>query len=155
MFRLRVVPAHGDPFEHRLEGDSVVIGRSSHADLAVADRFLSRRHARLFQDDSVWYAEDLGSRNGTLVNGTAIQEPIQIKAGDELRLSGSVISILPEDGTSRSSGLESSDLGTHTVFRRASDLIDSTTSATARSKNRRRFAARPSGSRSSTTSIGL
>ncbi|TNF74849.1 MAG: FHA domain-containing protein [Acidobacteria bacterium] len=131
MFRLRIVPAHGDPFEHQLEGESVVIGRSSSADLALADRFLSRRHARLFNEGELWFAEDLGSRNGTLVNGTAIQEPTRLQPGDELRLSGSVISILTEDGKTKST-TASSDLGTHTVFRKASELIESqTTSATA------------------------
>jgi serine phosphatase RsbU (regulator of sigma subunit) len=131
MFRLRIVPAHGDPFEHQLEGESVVIGRSSSADLALADRFLSRRHARLFSEGELWFAEDLGSRNGTLVNGTAIQEPTRLQPGDELRLSGSVISILTEDGKTKST-TASSDLGTHTVFRKASELIESqTTSATA------------------------
>jgi hypothetical protein len=121
MFRLRIVPAHGDPFEHQLEGESVVVGRSSSADLALA----------LFSEGEFWFAEDLGSRNGTLVNGTAIQEPTRLQPGDELRLSGSVISILTEDGKTKST-TASSDLGTHTVFRKATELIESqTTSATA------------------------
>jgi serine phosphatase RsbU (regulator of sigma subunit) len=128
MFRLRIVPAHGDPFEHQLEGESVVVGRSSSADLALADRFLSRRHARLFSEGESWFAEDLGSRNGTLVNGTAIQEPTRLQPGDELRLSGSVISILTEDGKAKST-TASSDLGTHTVFRKATELIESQSSS--------------------------
>ncbi|MCZ7650117.1 MAG: FHA domain-containing protein [Thermoanaerobaculia bacterium] len=48
--RLHVVPADGHPFEHLFEGDSLVIGRSSSAGLAIADRFLSRQHSRLFRD---------------------------------------------------------------------------------------------------------
>ena len=41
-------------------------------DLVVADRFLSRKHARLFQRDGRLFVEDLGSRNGTQVNGIQI-----------------------------------------------------------------------------------
>ena len=47
MFRLRVVPAQGSPFEHRLRDGGTVIGRSSTSDLVITDRFLSRQHALL------------------------------------------------------------------------------------------------------------
>jgi len=93
VFRLHVIPAHGDPFDQVLEGESLVVGRSSAAELVLADRFLSRRHARLLRRGEEWLVEDLGSRNGTLVNGTRIEEPTRIKVNDEIRLSGSVIMV--------------------------------------------------------------
>ena len=71
MFRLRVVPAQGSPFEHRLRGESTVIGRSSTSDLVIADRFLSRQHARLIVEEGHLEIEDLGSRNGTLTSTPA------------------------------------------------------------------------------------
>ena len=81
---MHIIPAHGDPFDQLLEGESLVIGRSSAAELVLADRFLSRRHARLHKKDTDWFIEDLGSRNGTLLNGSRIEKPTRIKAGDEL-----------------------------------------------------------------------
>jgi len=125
MFRLHIVPAHGDPFEYVLKGDAVVVGRSSTADLNLGDRFLSRQHARLFLKDDRWFVEDLGSRNGTLVNGTRIEKPQSLKAGDELRLSGSVISIGKNKLVSPMSDSPLGDVSQHTVFRRASDLLES------------------------------
>ena len=101
MFRLHVIPAHGDPFDQVLEGDSLVLGRSSAAELVLADRFLSRRHARLQREGETWLVEDLGSRNGTLLNGVRVEKPTKISAGDELRLSGSVVMVRGADDTGR------------------------------------------------------
>ncbi len=126
MYRLHVVPAHGDPFDRPLEGDSLVIGRSSDSDLMIADRFLSRQHARLFKVGDEWLAEDLGSRNGTLLNGRPIESATKVKDGDDLQLCGSVVSIRSSSaGPPSSSDVTGSDLGKHTVFRRAAELIDS------------------------------
>lgn len=47
----------------------VVIGRMSSCDVVLADANVSRRHAELTRDDEGWVLEDLGSTNGTLVNG--------------------------------------------------------------------------------------
>ncbi len=125
MYRLHVVPAHGDPFDRLLEGDSLVIGRSSESDLMIADRFLSRQHARLFKQGDDWMAEDLGSRNGTLLNGHPIESATKVKAGDDLQLCGSVVSVRVASSPPPSADGSGSDLGQHTVFRRAAELIDS------------------------------
>ena len=124
MYRLHIVPAHGDPFDQALEGDSLIVGRSSAAELVLADRFLSRKHARLFQDNGSWMVEDLGSRNGTLVNGVRIEEPTKLKADDEIRLSGSVIMVRSGDKRDEKVVTSAAKHDTaQTVFRRASDLI--------------------------------
>jgi len=124
MFRLHIVPAHGDPFDQTLEGDSLIVGRSSAAELVLADRFLSRKHARLFQDNGSWMVEDLGSRNGTLINGVRIEEPTKLKADDEIRLSGSVIMVRSGDKKDDRVVTSAAKHDTaQTVFRRASDLI--------------------------------
>jgi serine phosphatase RsbU (regulator of sigma subunit) len=124
MLRLHVVPAQGEPFDHPLEGESIVIGRSSQCDLTIADRFLSRRHARVFRQETGWVIEDLGSRNGTLVNGRAVAEPTLLTEGDEVQLSGSLLqvrAVAPDSAIiTRDRGLPG-----HTIFRPASDLIES------------------------------
>jgi len=102
-----------------------VIGRSSGAELVLADRFLSRKHAKLHREGDAWFIEDLGSRNGTLLNGNKVEQPMPVKSGDEIRLSGSVIMFHSADqGARRLPRTSSPDSAQHTVFRRASELIE-------------------------------
>lgn len=61
-----------------------VIGRSSDCDISLPAAHLSRRHAELKVVDGLLYVKDLGSSNGTFLNGKQITE-MRIKRGDELR----------------------------------------------------------------------
>jgi pSer/pThr/pTyr-binding forkhead associated (FHA) protein len=126
MYRIHVVPADGQAFDYPFESESVVVGRSSTSDLVLADKFLSRQHARLFMDSGRMMVEDLGSRNGTLLNGSPVQRPTQVDVGDTIKISGSVIKV-QDDRHPSSSGKADFDLG-HTVFRDASDLMQSASS---------------------------
>ena len=54
-----------------LVGETIV-GRSVKAQIQIDGDLVSRQHARIYEEDSRWYIEDLGSRNGTLVNGARI-----------------------------------------------------------------------------------
>jgi serine phosphatase RsbU (regulator of sigma subunit) len=78
-------PGHA-PVERDCEGDAVVIGRTGKADIAIDDHSVSRRHARLFRDGAAWFIEDLGSRNGTLLNGKALSDPAEARPGDTIRI---------------------------------------------------------------------
>ncbi|WP_041523472.1 FHA domain-containing protein [Gilvimarinus agarilyticus] len=60
------------------------VGRSSECDISLAAAHLSRRHAELNIVDGVLYVKDLGSANGTFVNGRQVTEA-RVKRGDELR----------------------------------------------------------------------
>ena len=62
------------------------LGRSSQNDLVIPDSSLSRHHARLDLRDGLPYVEDLGSLNGTFVNGQRIALPHLLREGDEVRL---------------------------------------------------------------------
>jgi phosphoserine phosphatase RsbU/P len=83
---LRVIPPEGEPFTFRAISESIVIGRSSSADLAVQDRAMSRRHARIHRNASSWTVEDLDSRNGIYLNGEKICGATAISAGDVLEM---------------------------------------------------------------------
>lgn len=61
-----------------------IIGRSSECDISLAAAHLSRRHAELSVVDGILYVKDLGSANGTFLNGRQITEG-RVKRGDELR----------------------------------------------------------------------
>jgi pSer/pThr/pTyr-binding forkhead associated (FHA) protein len=76
-----------------------VIGRSNDCDITLAAAHLSRRHVKLFVEDGLLYARDLGSANGTYLNGERITEA-RVRRGDELRfdtLSFGVIGPASED----------------------------------------------------------
>lgn len=64
--------------------DTTVIGRSADCDISLAAAHLSRRHAQLQIIDGVLFVKDLGSANGTFLNGKQVMEA-RVKRGDELR----------------------------------------------------------------------
>ena len=61
-----------------------MIGRSSES-LPLTDNTVSRRHAELTPDDGEWFIRDLGSQNGTWVNGVRITDRQRLKPGDQIR----------------------------------------------------------------------
>jgi hypothetical protein len=83
--------------EFVFEQASVTIGRESGCDVAVYDAGVSRKHARIFLQDGVLYLEDLGSSNGTLLNGERIREPTELQAGDALTTGPVVFSFSPTE----------------------------------------------------------
>lgn len=67
----------------------IVIGRTPGADIVIADDFISSQHARVVPSGEGAILEDLGSTNGTILNGHKIAGPSMLGAGDEIDL-GSV-----------------------------------------------------------------
>jgi pSer/pThr/pTyr-binding forkhead associated (FHA) protein len=68
----------------RVEGTEVQIGRGPESDLRLADESVSGTHATLLERDGSWQLLDLGSRNGTYVEGQRITECV-LAAGCEIR----------------------------------------------------------------------
>ena len=67
------------------DGAEITIGREIGNSIApVAAEGLSRRHAKIVSMDGKWTIEDLGSTNGTFVNGKKIDSPAEIKPGDKI-----------------------------------------------------------------------
>ena len=65
----------------------VVLGRSSSNDIAIRSERASRQHARIWSASSGWSIEDLGSRNGTFVNGERV-ESRELREGDKIEIAG-------------------------------------------------------------------
>jgi len=85
MPKLKVLfgPHAGAIFEVK---DGAVIGRSLSADLQFEESSLSRHHAKLALSDGRWKIFDLGSSNGTFVNGVMVPAGTVLTDGDEIRL---------------------------------------------------------------------
>ncbi len=70
-----------------LVGAHLLIGRSSACQIVLGDDTVSRRHAELRFEDGRWLLRDLGSSNGTYVNGRFVAEA-EVRAGDVIHLGG-------------------------------------------------------------------
>jgi serine phosphatase RsbU (regulator of sigma subunit) len=82
------------------EGDYIV-GRRSDCQIFVPDMRVSRQHARIHRDESYWAVEDLGSNNGTYVNGERVQSA-RLKHDDEITIANNRIRVeMPRSGKSK------------------------------------------------------
>jgi hypothetical protein len=77
-------------------GTAFTIGRTQDCDLRIADLSVSRRHAQLERGKDGWLLSDLGSHNGTRVNGWLVREPVPVKPGDVLQF-GSAMFVIRAD----------------------------------------------------------
>ena len=90
-----LLPEWGRLDTHGLRHNREVVGRSGTADIALPDRNVSRRHALIWREvDGTWIA-DLGSANGTVVNGRPITAPVALGAGDSILLGTTQLTYLP------------------------------------------------------------
>ena len=74
-----------------LDGE-LTIGRAAGCAVALpADSFVSQVHARVFRREDEYWVEDLGSTNGTLVNGRKINGAVPVRRGDRVQIGRSVL----------------------------------------------------------------
>ena len=84
-------PDAGNVF--RIEKPRITVGRSG-ADLNLNDTEASRQHAAVEIHDTTYTVQDLGSTNGTLVNGEKIGEPTEIVDKGEFVVGGSTLMLI-------------------------------------------------------------
>ncbi|HEX8793037.1 MAG TPA: FHA domain-containing protein [Polyangiaceae bacterium] len=87
----------------------ILVGRSSDLDMVLVEDMVSRKHARIaMQGDQIWI-EDLGSTNGTFVNGEKIKRA-RLKEGDRVLIGTSILKLIagdaPRDGMDAKHELE-------------------------------------------------
>ena len=76
-----VVTLDGAEIQRRKLDENVIVGRSMDADIAIEDLAISRRHCQFEREGERWAVVDLKSRNGTRVNGQAVERQL-LKEGD-------------------------------------------------------------------------
>ena len=90
------------PFRQTLEAGAASIGRASDCTIPIKDRYLSRRHAEIARDGSGWVVKDLGSANGTYLNGDRIEAETPLKSGDRIRIGDTeIVFVASEHNTDR------------------------------------------------------
>jgi hypothetical protein len=88
---MRSGPTPGAAFT--LEGDQLTIGRDSVNEIVINDAEISRRHARLTFQGGKYVLEDLGSTNGTFVNGQRLAGPRVLKAGEVVSFGEQIVMV--------------------------------------------------------------
>ena len=93
---IRVVRGFYEGLEVSVDRDWVVVGRGRSADIVIAEPTMSRSHAAIGFDGEHFFVQDLGSTNGTRVNGSR-EEKSALKRGDEIQLGKLLVRLeLPE-----------------------------------------------------------
>src|SRR5690349_394541 len=77
-------------------GTRFTIGRTRECDLCLSDLSVSRMHALLVRREDGWVLSDLGSHNGTRLNGWLVREPVPVRPGDRVEF-GSMAFIVQGD----------------------------------------------------------
>jgi len=108
---------------------------------------MSRMHTRLYLNEGAWHAEDLGSRNGTLIGGRPVDQPVRVGHGSVLQVGSTSITL--REASRPVPGRQSSSISrdSHTIFKSAAELLQApeeirTDSVTPMGEGLRRYADR-------------
>ena len=90
--KMRSGPTPGKVFP--LEAAELTVGRDTNNGITINDAEVSRRHAKLTLQGDAYQLEDLGSTNGTFVNGHRISAPIPLKANDTVSFGENIVLVV-------------------------------------------------------------
>ncbi len=98
-FALRFISGkyQGGEFPLRMNRE-IIIGRSSDLDMVLVEDMVSRRHAKISSTEAEVYIQDMGSTNGTFVNGEKIAGRAQLHEGDRILVGTSIIKVVAVEG---------------------------------------------------------
>ena len=98
-FALRFISGkyQGGEFPLRVNRE-IIIGRSSDLDMVLVEDMVSRKHAKIETTDAAVFIQDLGSTNGTFVNGEKVTRS-ELAEGDRILVGTSIIKMVATDGT--------------------------------------------------------
>jgi len=88
-----VLTGAGDPERVRLRPQGHVFGRSEDADVPIDDPYASEFHARVGVADNKVIVHDLGSTNGTYVNGRRVTSPTTVVRGDTVQIGKTILEV--------------------------------------------------------------
>ncbi|HEY5526317.1 MAG TPA: FHA domain-containing protein [Candidatus Anoxymicrobiaceae bacterium] len=88
--QLIVITADRNVGARYMLGDDLRVGRAANSNVVIDDTYASQQHARIFANDDTFFVEDLGSTNGTYVNGRKISYPLELRVGDRIKIGKTV-----------------------------------------------------------------
>ncbi len=91
--RLVFVRSDSQAGTHFTVVDSVVLGKSPDADIPIDDPYASEFHVRIRRSQGKLSASDLGSANGTYLNGRRMRHPVELARGDALQVGRTVMEV--------------------------------------------------------------
>jgi hypothetical protein len=103
MAKTEQVPFLVDPAEreHRLIGDTIIIGRAVENDIVITSKRVSREHARVRREGWRVILEDLDSTNGTFLNGERVLAPVELRDEDHITIGDVTLTFHDPDITYR------------------------------------------------------
>ena len=90
---LRVIEPHDSAGTSYPLAPEMTLGRAPGCVVVVDDTYVSQLHARVFADDDRYRVEDLGSTNGTFLNGNGVSAPEVLALGDRIRVGNMVLEV--------------------------------------------------------------
>ena len=84
--RLLITAGDKAGYQLKLDHREITIGRAENSDLVIDDEFASTNHARLVRVGNEWNLQDLGSTNGTFIDGVRVTTPVAFRVGSEVRI---------------------------------------------------------------------
>jgi len=96
MPRLAIKEGPGVGRDHMLGPAACVVGRDAGADFVLEDGSVSRKHFRVVQDGGAYFVEDLGSTNGTVVNGRKSKRA-RLSDGDLIHVGATRLAFVQKD----------------------------------------------------------
>lgn len=96
MPRIQLTTTDGNTFEADLTGDRISVGRNEGNDVCVPDGSVSGSHGEFTFDGSLWVFTDLGSTNGTKINGEQV-ERVELGHGAQFQIGDVVVAFYEEE----------------------------------------------------------
>ena len=113
----------GTVLDYPLTSERIVIGRAEDCGIVVEGKLISRRHACIFREGQTYFLEDLGSQNGTTLNGEVLTEATPLHDQDNIAL-GKMGKLVFSDSDSTSSLVQPSIVGVWLDVERQDIWID-------------------------------
>ncbi len=71
--------------------DILTVGRGAHCGMCLQDNYVSTSHAKFYPANGRFFVEDMGSTNGTYVNGRRISYPTELRQGDRIKIGKTIV----------------------------------------------------------------